>query len=81
MLDECICYLDATVYNIEMKVTSFEEKNTQFASNDERHDVSAEAGRKLSISSKFQKLRFLTRMHLQLGAVLSQVGSRSPHCA
>lgn len=28
---------------------------------------------KLTISSKFQKLRYLSRLHLQLGAVLSQV--------
>lgn len=28
---------------------------------------------KLTISSKFQKLRYLSRLHLQLGAVLSQI--------
>ena len=71
MLEECISYIDGTIYNIEMKVTSFEEQNTQFDSKEALHDVSTETNRKLSISSKFQKLRFLTRMHLQLGAVLS----------
>lgn len=32
-----------------------------------------DVSKKLSMSYKFQKLRYLSRIHLQLGAVLSQI--------
>ena len=35
--------------------------------------LTEEISRKLTISSKFQKLRYLSRLHLQLGTVLSQI--------
>lgn len=35
--------------------------------------LSDDMTKKLTVSSKFQQLRYLSRLHLQLGAVLSQV--------
>ena len=35
--------------------------------------LSDDMTKKLTVSSKFQQLRYISRLHLQLGAVLSQV--------
>lgn len=35
--------------------------------------LTEDISKKLTMSSKFQKLRYLSRLHLQLGAVLSQI--------
>lgn len=88
MLDDCVSYLDGTIFNIQSKITDFDELSHDFASvivKDEIHDMmegdksmhnqplTEEISRKLTVSSKFQKLRYLSRLHLQLGAVLSQI--------
>ena len=81
-------YLDGTIFNIQSKITDFDDLSDEFASvivKDEYSDISChertpsnqpltdEISRKLTMSSKFQKLRYLSRLHLQLGAVLSQL--------
>lgn len=70
-------YLDGTIYNIESKITNFDEayadmmllNNENEAENEE--PLSDDMTKKLTVSSKFQQLRYLSRLHLQLGAVLS----------
>lgn len=79
-------YLDGTIFNIQSKITDFDDLSTDFASviikDDEdledsdrlpQQPLTDEISRKLTTSSKFQKLRYLSRLHLQLGAVLSQI--------
>lgn len=88
MLDDWVSYLDGTIFNIQSKITDFEEISHDFSSiivkdeinnliNNEKQaqnqPLTEEISRKLTISSKFQKLRYLSRLHLQLGAVLSQI--------
>ena len=88
MLDDWVSYLDGTIFNIQSKITDFEEISHDFSSvivkdeinnliNNEKQTqnqpLTEEISRKLTISSKFQKLRYLSRLHLQLGAVLSQI--------
>jgi hypothetical protein len=69
MLDDCVSYLDGTIFNIQSKITDFDDATNDFDSLESKEDIS----HKLTISSKFQKLRYLSRLHLQLGAVLSQI--------
>lgn len=88
MLDDWVSYLDGTIFNIQSKITDFDDLSDDFASviiKDEISDLSGneraftnqpltdDISRKLTMSSKFQKLRYLSRLHLQLGAVLSQI--------
>lgn len=88
MLDDCVSYLDGTIFNIQSKITDFDELSNDFASVIIKDDIdniveddknfsdqplTDEISRKLTMSSKFQKLRYLSRLHLQLGAVLSQI--------
>lgn len=62
-------YLDGTIFNIQSKITDLDDVAHNFDTLETTEDIS----HKLTISSKFQKLRYLTRLHLQLGAVLSQI--------
>lgn len=69
MLDDWVSYLDGTIFNIQSKITDFDDIANDFETLITKEDIS----QKLTISSKFQKLRYLSRLHLQLGAVLSQI--------
>ena len=88
MLDDCVSYLDGTIFNIQSKITDFDElsqdldsiivkdevTNAMNGNNmNQNQPLTEEISRKLTMSSKFQKLRYLSRLHLQLGAVLSQI--------
>jgi hypothetical protein len=86
MLDDCVSYLDGTIFNIQSKITDFEDLSDDYGSviikdeinglmedGSQDQPLTEEISRKLTMSSKFQKLRYLSRLHLQLGAVLSQI--------
>ena len=76
MLEDCASYLDGTIYNLEAKVTNFDENQgviEQMLLQDEGEQPVLETTKKFNISSKLFKLRYLCKCHLQLCAVLSQL--------
>ncbi|CAI2384584.1 unnamed protein product [Moneuplotes crassus] len=88
MLDDCVSYLDGTIFNINISLKSqilnqLSEDYGPVIVKDELNEImddasqdmilNEEVSRKLTMSYKFQKLRYLSRLHLQLGAVLSQI--------
>ncbi len=68
-LEDCVSYLDGTIYNIDSKITDFDEACAEMILMSERDEdaeqpLATDVTQKLSISSKFQKLRYLSRLHL-----------------
>ncbi len=63
-------YLDGTLYNLKHKATEIQPSETG-----EECDAAEKAStaRKLSLSSKLLKLRLLSKLHLQMCAMLSQI--------
>lgn len=77
MLEDCASYLDGTIYNLEAKVTSFDENQdviqqmlVQQAEDESDSERSKqlqnviETTKKFNISSKLFKLRYLCKCHL-----------------
>lgn len=88
LLDDWVSYLDGTIFNINISLKSqilnqLSEDYGPVIVKDELNEIvddgsqsmilNEEVSRKLTMSYKFQKLRYLSRLHLQLGAVLSQI--------
>lgn len=87
MLEDCASYLDGTIYNLEAKVTSFDdnqdviqqmlvqqaEDESDSGERSKQLQSVIETTKKFNISSKLFKLRYLCKCHLQLCAVLSQL--------
>lgn len=86
MLEDSSSYLDGTIYNLEAKVTNFDDNeeiiqmmlsnqgpnqlNSLESQSNKLTDV-VETTKKFNISSKLFKLRYLCKCHLQLCAILS----------
>ena len=88
MLDDWVSYLDGTIFNINISLKSeilnkLSDDYGPVIVKDELNEImdgeasdqilNEDVSRKLTMSYKFQKLRYLSRLHLQLGAVLSQI--------
>ena len=75
LLEDCASYLDGTIFNLESKVTNFND-NEGFV-NQMRQSTQTvgssynDTTRKFNVSSKLFKMRYLCKSHLQLCAVLS----------
>jgi hypothetical protein len=57
-LDDCVSYLDGTIYNIESKITNFEDVYADMMllngeTDDSEQPLSEEMTKKLTISSRF----------------------------
>ena len=70
MLDDCVSYLDGTIFNIQSKITDFYDLANDFDSvifkdeipgvmdpDEPYQTLNDDISHKLTISSKFQKLR------------------------
>jgi uncharacterized protein involved in outer membrane biogenesis len=80
MLEDCASYLDGTIYNLEAKVTNFDDNESiiqmmlmqqQTPASTASNGPVQETTKKFNISSKLFKLRYMCKCHLQLCAVLS----------
>ena len=75
-MEKCVNYLDAAIFNIEKKVTNFQQVDMDLSLTkklSEQEKTSQVTYKQISLASKMMKLRFQTKMHLQLCAALSQI--------
>ena len=56
LLEDCVSYLDGTIYNIDSKITTFDEEITEMTllnEGEESEPLTEEVTSKLTIASKF----------------------------
>ena len=73
--EDCIKYLDGTIYNMNHKTTEILEEAISRESSKEKWGQKEKAStiKKLTMNSSMLKTRLQTKLHLQMCAMLSQI--------